>query len=438
MYGSPKTATSCLNRRKPLRAKTIFLYPALICILAGGLAYGQSPPVRITIEQAIEMALKRNHNLLAARTSVQQNQAQEITANNRPNPTLFGAWSYLPLYRPEDGFLTYLHDSTEKDIGISYLFERGQKRQNRIQAAKNATEVSRSQVDDNERTLAFQVASLFINVQLAEATMDFADQDLKSFQKTVEIAESQFEFGGISENDNLKIKLQTLQFQQTLQQAQLARVQALSDLRQTIGYESVPSNYDIDGKFEYKPFRLSLTSLEMKAMENRPDLRVAYQSVTAANSQYSLARANGKQDVTVAANYSHTGSNAVSFSFSVPLAIFDRNQGEIARTRYAITQAEEQKRSLQGQVMTDVRDAYEGMQTSDRLIQVYNSGNLATSKRSREISEYAYQRGGATLLDFLDAERSYRATQVGYLQTVAAYLTSVEQVRQVVGTRSLP
>jgi cobalt-zinc-cadmium efflux system outer membrane protein len=402
------------------------------------MASGQSPLVRITIDQAIEMALKRNHTLLAARTNVQQTQAQEITANNRPNPTLFGAWSYLPLYRPDDGFLTYLHDSTEKDLGISYLIERGQKRQNRLQAAKDATAIARSTVDDNERTLAFQVASLFINVQLAEATLDFAGQDLKSFQKTVEIAQSQFEFGGISENDNLKIKLQTLQFQQTLQQAQLARVQALSDLRQAIGYESVPASYDIEGKFEYKPFPLSLTSLEMRAMENRPDLRAAYQSVTAANSQYSLARANGKQDVTVAANYSHTGSNAVSFSFGVPLAIFDRNQGEIARTRYAITQADEQKRSLQGQVMTDIRDAYEGMQTNDRLIQVYTSGNLDTSKRSRDISEYAYQRGGATLLDFLDAERSYRATQVGYLQTVAAYLTSVEQVRQAVGTRSLP
>jgi cobalt-zinc-cadmium efflux system outer membrane protein len=421
-----------------LNTKNVFLYPVVIGLLLAGLAFGQSPLVRITIDQAVEMALKRNHTLLAARTNVQQSQSQEITANNRPNPTLFGAWSYLPLYRPDEGFLTYFHDSTEKDLGISYLIERGQKRQNRLQAAKDATEVARSTVSDNERTLGFQVASLFINVQLAEATLDFADQDLKSFQKTVEIAQSQFEFGGISENDNLKIKLQTLQFQQTLQQAQLARVQALSDLRQAIGYESVPANYDIEAKFEYKAFPLSLTSLEMKAMENRPDLRVAYQSVTAANSQYSLARANGKQDVTVAANYSHTGSNAVSFAFSVPLAIFDRNQGEIARTRYAITQAEEQQRSLQGQVMTDVRDAYEGMQTNEQLIHVYMSGNLETSKRSREISEYAYQRGGATLLDFLDAERSYRATQVGYLQTVAAYLTSVEQVRQAVGTRSLP
>ena len=126
----------------------------IICVLGAGLAYGQrSPLVRITIDQAIEMALKRNHTLIAARTNIQQSQAQEITANNRPNPTLFGVWSYLPLFRPDEGFLSYFHDSTEKDLGISYLIERGQKRQNRLQAAKDATTVARSTVDDNERTL---------------------------------------------------------------------------------------------------------------------------------------------------------------------------------------------------------------------------------------------------------------------------------------------
>jgi cobalt-zinc-cadmium efflux system outer membrane protein len=416
---------------------TIFL----VCILTAGLAYGQSPAFRITMEQAIELALKHNHGLIAARTNVQQSQAQEITANVRPNPVLFADWEYLPIFsRPQgESIGDYLQGSTEGDIGISYLFERGQKRQNRVQAAKDATAVARSQVSDNERTLAFQVASLFINVQLAEATMDFADQDLKSFQKTVEIAQSQFEFGGLSENDNLKIKLQLVQFKQTLEQAQLARIQALDDLRQAVGYESVPRSYDIAGEFAYKPFPLSLDALETRALDYRPDLRAAIQGVTAANSQHSLARANGKQDVTLSVNYSHVnGISGSTFYVSVPLPIFDRNQGEIARTQFAITQVQEQKKAVEGQALTDVRDAWEGVQTNERVVQVYLSGNLDTSKKSRDISEYAYQRGSASLLDFLDAERSYRATQVGYLQALAAYLTSIEQVRQAVGTRSLP
>jgi cobalt-zinc-cadmium efflux system outer membrane protein len=385
------------------------------------------------------MALQHNHNLLAARTTVQQNQAQEITANLRPNPTLFTDWEYLPLVRPGESILDYLHDSTEGDIGLSYLFERGKKRQHRLRAAKDATEVTRSQVADNERSLAFQVAQLFINVQLAESTLELAQQDLKSYQNTVDISERKFKSGGMSENDYLKIELQALQFQQDVQQAQLARSQALSDLRQLLGYESIAADYEVSGAFTYQPLPLSLDELQAKALANRPDLRAAVQGITAAGSQHELAKANGKVDVTGSGNYSHVnGISAATFSVSVPLPIFDRNQGEIARTSYAITQAQQQQAAARGQVLTDVRDAYEAIESSDRVAQYFRSGYLEVSQKNRDISEYAYQRGAASLLDFLDAERSYRATQLAWRQTIAAYLTALEQLREAVGTRNLP
>jgi cobalt-zinc-cadmium efflux system outer membrane protein len=404
-------------------------------------ASGQAPPgpVTVTLDQTIEMALQHNHNLLAARTTVQQNQAQEITANLRPNPTLFTDWEYLPLVRPGESILDYLHDSTEGDIGLSYLFERGKKRQHRLRAAKDATEVTRSQVADNERSLAFQVAQLFINVQLAESTLELARQDLKSYQNTVDISERKFKSGGMSENDYLKIELQALQFQQDVQQAQLARSQALSDLRQLLGYESIAADYEVSGAFAYQPLPLSLDELQAKALANRPDLRAAVQGITAAGSQHELAKANGKVDVTGSGNYSHVnGISAATFSVSVPLPIFDRNQGEIARTSYAIAQAQQQRAAARGQVLTDVRDAYEAIESSDRVAQYFRSGYLEVSQKNRDISEYAYQRGAASLLDFLDAERSYRATQLAWRQTIAAYLTALEQLREAVGTRNLP
>ena len=428
------------NRRNPLSTKA----PAFLLttgILLSSLAFGQAPqaPVRITLDEAIRMAIQHNHTLLAARTTVQQSLAQEVSANLRPNPQFAATWAYLPLYRPEEGFLTYLHDSTELDVGLSYLFERGQKRQNRLQAARDTTAVTRSQVEDNERTLAFQVASLFINVQLAESTLEVTQQNLKSFQNTVDISETRYKAGGLSENDYLKIKLQALQFQTDVQQAQLARIQALSDLRQQLGYESVPAGYDVSGAFDYRPLLVTLPELEALALQNRPDLRAAQSGIAAASSQYRLAKANAKQDVTLGANYSHTsGVNAATVSMSVPLPVFDRNQGEIARTHYAITQAQEQQKAVNGQVLTDVRDAYEGLQTNDRVVQFYRSGSLETSRRTRDIGEYAYQRGAASLLDFLDTERSYRATELAYRQALAAYLLSVEQLRQAAGTRSLP
>ena len=404
-------------------------------------AFGQAPQgaVRITLDEAIQMALRHNHTLLAARTTIQQSVAQDVTANLRPNPQFAAVWAYLPLYAPEEGLATYLHDSTELDLGLSYLIERGQKRQRRLQAAKDATAVTRSQIVDNERGIEFQVATLFINAQLAASTYELTQQNLKSFQNTVDISELQYKAGGISENDYLKIKLQLLQFQTDVQQAQLARIQALSDLRQQVGFESLPADYDVVGEFDYHPLLVTLPELEASALQNRPDLQAAQKGIDAANSQYGLAKANGKQDVTVGGNYSHTsGVNAATFSMSVPLAIFDRNQGEIARTHYAITQAQEQQKAVRGQVLTDVRDAYEGLQSNERVVQFYRSGSLDTSKRNRDISEYAYQRGATSLLDFLDTERSYRATQLGYRQSLAAYLLSIEQLRQALGTRSLP
>jgi cobalt-zinc-cadmium efflux system outer membrane protein len=412
-------------------------------LLAWGLlshqTMAQAPPsVTVTLDQAIQMALQHNHALLAARTTVLQNQDQEVTANLRPNPTLFTDWEYLPLVHPSGNFADYLHDSTEGDIGLSYLFERGKKRQHRLKAAKDNTAVTRSQVRDNERSLAFQVGQLFINVQLAQSTLDLGLQDLKSFSTTVDIGEKQFKAGGISENDYLKIKLQLLQFQQDVQQARLTKVQALSDLRQLLGYESVPGDYDVAGSFDYQTITLAVGDLQTKALDNRPDLSAAILSVTAADSQHELAKANGKVDVTASGNYSHVNAiSTMTFSVSVPLAIFDRNQGEIARTQHAMTQAEQLQAAARGQVMTDVRDAYEALQTSDQVAQYYRSGYLDVAQKSRDISEYAYRRGAASLLDFLDAERSYRATQLGWRQAVAAYLTALEQLRGAVGSRNL-
>jgi len=413
-------------------------------------AYGQatSGPVRITLDEAIQMALQHNHNIIAARTTIDQSLDMEITANLRPNPSLFTDWEYLPLWSPAkqnpdlySGVSTssYLKNNTEGDIGLSYLIERGHKRQARYQAAKDVTAQTRSLVADNERGLTSQVASLFINVQLAESTIDLAQQDLKSFQQTTDIGEIQFKAGGISEDDYLKIELQLLQFEADLEQAQLARTQGLSDLRQLLGYESVSADYDVVAAFDYVPLKANLEDLQMKALQNRPDLRAAMQGVSAANSAYVLAKADGKPDVTVQGNYSHVnGINAATVYASIPLPIFNRNQGEIARTKSVITMSQEQQAFTNGQVLTDVKDAYEGVQSNDRMVMMYMGKYRDVAKKSRDIADYAYHRGGIALLDFLDAERTYRAEELGYRQTLASYLLALEQLREAVGVRNLP
>jgi len=395
--------------------------------------------VRLSLDQAIQLALQNNHALKAARTTIQQSEAQEITANLRPNPVLTADAQFIPIFQPNEFTADYINTTAQFDLGISYLFERGKKRQHRLQAAQDVTAQTKSLVTDNERTLTFNVASQFFTAQLAESTLDLAFEDMKSFQKTVDISEARYKAGDISEVDYLKIKLQLLQFQSDVSQAQLAKTQALVGLRQLLGYQSVPEDFDVTGDFEYKAVALKLEDLQQMALQNRPDFRAAQQGVTAAKSQYELAKAIGKVDVTGTFDYDHvSATNTGSFFGSFQIPIFNRNQGEIARTNYAINQAQELELAASDQVLSDVLTAYEGVRDNDQVVSLYLGGYLNAAQQSRDITEYSYKRGAASLLDFLDAERSYRATQLAYRQSLASYLTAVEQLREAVGTRSLP
>jgi len=393
----------------------------------------------ISLDQAIDLALTHNHALKATRTLILQNQAQEITANLRPNPTFEADSQFMPFFTPQDFTSNNLNQDQQFDLGIGYLFERGRKRQRRLQAARDQTAVTRAQVTDAERTLAFNVGQQFVSVLLAESTLQFALEDLKGFQQTVDLSELQRKAGFIAEGDLLKIKLQLLQFQTDVSSARLARVQALVGLRELLGYDAVPSNFDVLGNLEYQPLKVKLEDLQARALRERPDFRAAELGITAANSQVLLAKANGKVDVTGTLEYSHvSGENGLSAFVSFPLPVFDRNQGEIARTQYAFTQAQEQQQSTSDMVLSDVSDAYEAVESNDEVVRLYTSGYLKQAQDSRDISQYAYQRGAASLLDFLDSERSYRATQLAYRQALASYMTALEQLKEAVGTRNLP
>ncbi len=397
-------------------------------------AQSPRPATRIALEEAITLALANNPGIKAMRTQIQQNEAQEITANLRPNPVLSGDSQFLPFFNPGQ----FLNDVEQFDIGLGYTFERGHKRQNRLQAARDQTAVTRSTVADAERALTFNVAQQFINVLLANSNLAFAQEALKSFQQTVDISEQRLRAGDISQGDYLKIKLQLLQFQTDVSSARVARAQALGSLRQLLSYSSVPRDFEVDGELVYEPLTASGDDLQMRALRDRPDLRASQQGITAARSQVSLAKANGKQDVTVTLNFTHTtGLSSTSWFASMPLPIFDRNQGEIARTRYALTQAELTEKANEDTVLTDVSNAYEAAATNQEVVKLYVSGYLKQSQESRDITEYAYKAGAAALLDFLDAERSYRSTQLAYRQALAAYMLGLEQLRQAAGTRNL-
>jgi outer membrane protein, heavy metal efflux system len=416
----------------------VFAPAVVLFLLSWGKAAGQSTTL-ISLDQAIDLALAHNHALKASRTLILQNQAQEITANLRPNPTLGVDTQFVPFFSPQDFSGNNLDQTQQFDVGISYLFERGRKRQHRLQAARDQTAVTRAQTTDAERTLAFNVGQQFVSVLLAESTLQFAQEDLRDFQQTVDISQLQFKAGYIGEGDFLKIKLQLLQFQTDVSSARLAKMQALVGLRQFLGYDAVPADFDVIGDLAYQPLQMKVEDLQARALRERPDYRAAELGIAAAQSQYLLAKANGKVDVNGTYDFTHvSGENTASLFANFELPIFNRNQGEIARTDYARAQAKEQEQSASDTVLSDVSNAYEAVKSNDEVVQLYASGYLKQAQDSRDISEYAYKRGAASLLDFLDAERSYRSTQLAYRQALASYMTALEQLKEALGTRNLP
>jgi outer membrane protein, heavy metal efflux system len=439
VHGVPRQVSTPLDLTlmRP-RFSGVLASAVLLFLLSGGTAVAQSTTL-ITLDQAIDLALAHNHSLKASRTLILQNQAQEITANLRPNPTLGVDTQFIPFFSPQDFSGTNLDQTQQFDIGISYLFERGHKRQHRLQAARDQTAVTRAQITDAERTLAFNVGQQFVSVLLAESTLQFALEDLRDFQQTVDISQAQFKAGFIGEGDFLKIKLQLLQFQTDVSSARLAKVQALVALRQFLGYDAVPADFDVIGDLAYQPLQIKLEDLQMRALRERPDFRAAELGITAAQSQYLLAKANAKVDVNGTYDFTHvSGENTASLFANFELPIFNRNQGEIARTNYALAQSKEQEQSASDTVLSDVANAYEAVKSNDEVVQLYTSGYLKQAQDSRDISEYAYKRGAASLLDFLDAERSYRSTQLAYRQALASYMTALEQLKEALGTRNLP
>lgn len=423
------------------RVRTLVLVLALLVLTVAILAQTPPgpapartpPPNLISMEDAVRIALQYNQALRAQRLNVDQSKANEITAGLKPNPNLTSLVDTIPIFSPQTiRGSTQIYEET-----IGYTVERGGKRERRVIVAKDNTDVAVKTVADNERNLRFQVVQDFINVLLAKSVLQLAQDDLANFTQEVELNRARVTAGDLAEGDFLKLSLQKLQFEQDVSAAKLSLVQAKANLRQQLGYESVAENYDVIGTLEHKKRLVILDDLERQALANRPDLQAAHSNVALANDTVSLAFGNRVRDWTWGVDYTNQnfGINGVGVSLSFDLPIHDRNQGEIARSQVAAKQSKETESSTRVGVLTDVINAYQGLQTGEEVLALFEGGYLDQATQSRDISTYAFQRGAATILDVLDAERSYRATQLAYRQAIATQMTAMEQINLVVGTQ---
>ncbi|MGO9094659.1 MAG: TolC family protein [Bryobacteraceae bacterium] len=422
------------------------LYPLVFMLLSpvGGILNAQTPPAApsppvLSLDQAVQMALLNNQTMRAQRLNIDQARAGETTAGLKPNPVYSMVNEDFPIFTPGQMTFENLSQNQEFLQSISYTIERGDKRNKRIQVAKDTTDVSTRGVADAERQLRYQVAQAFIGVLLAKSNLELARQDLKDFAKVVEINRLRMQAGDISKGDFLKIALQKLQFEQDVAAADLALAQSKVGLRQLLGYQNIAPDYDVSGALEHKRRVVLADELEKQALANRPDLRGAQSGVKLADDTVTLAYGNRARDLTAEGEYKRNGPvNGVGFGISIDIPIHDRNQGEIARSQFAARQAREVEAAARVTVLSDVRNAYEAFQNSDQVATLFESGYLDQARDSREISLYSYRRGASTLLDLLDAERSYRAVQLAYRQALATYMAAAEQVNAAVGAQVIP
>ncbi len=392
------------------------------------------PKMLITLAQAEQMALAHNQTLQAELTLVSQSKANEITAGLRPNPVFGTDALFLPVFSPSNFTATNLSNNIEFDAGVSYDFELYGKRPARIRAARAATAVTSSLVSDSERVLRYDVAEQFVNVLYSESNLRFAKQDLATFDKSLNISSRQYQAGSISQGSLLKLQLQRLLFQTDVTSAEVSVIQAKDNLRQLIGFSVLPQDYDVIGQLQVSDPHRTLLDLEAEALRNRPDLQASRQGITAAQSQLHLAKAYAHPDLDTTVDYTHLYElNNLSAYATIGIPIFDRNQGRIARSRAQIIQAQDQEEAAQQLVLTQVRSAYAQEQSALEVVSLYRSGYLKEAQQSLSISEYAYLRGDTSLLDFLDAERSYRTTELNYRSALAQAMLSEQRVEEVAG-----
>jgi cobalt-zinc-cadmium efflux system outer membrane protein len=398
----------------------------------------QAAPQRWTWDVVKDHFELNNTALLASRLNIDELKAQEITAHLRPNPdfTLSADGTQIA---PTHGVWTPLA-GTFVSPGVSYLFERRNKRGLRFEAAKQGTAIGVAQQSDSERTLLFNLRTAFVGVLQAKAVLHLAQDNLDSYDKILTVSRERFHAGDIARIDLDRLELQRLQYESDRQTALVNLRTTKINLLALLDDRRPVDSFDVDGPYDFHDDLLSLDDYRKEALDARPDLRAAVLTVKQAETNYQLAEADGSTDPTVGVWFTHNGSfnnpdalNTIGASVSIPLRIFDRNQGEKLRTKIDINRNEKLRQGVETQVYSDVDSAYATLSSDVELLKPYKKQYLEEAVRVRDTVLFSYQHGGAALLDFLNAQSEYRAVELSYVNLIGSYLTAAAQLNLAVG-----
>jgi cobalt-zinc-cadmium efflux system outer membrane protein len=397
----------------------------------------------LTWEQVRARFEQSNPTLLADKLNIDESKAQEITAFLRSNPTLTLSADGTQI-APSHGVWEPFAGTFESSQ-ISYLLERRHKRDLRLQSQQKATLIAESTHADLERTLLFNLRSAFVSTMQAKAVLQLARDDLDYYDHVLKISRDRFQAGDIAQIDLDRLELQRVQYESDVQTADVnlrtAKIQLLTLLNDRTPIEQ----FDVAGTFDFNDELISRDEFRKIALDTRPDLKAAVESVDKAQTDHKLAVSNGSTDPTFAVWYTHNASvnnpfatNTLGVSVSVPLRVFDRNQGEKLRTQIDITRNERLRDATEAGVLSDVDSGYATMASNLTLLRPYKAKYLQQSVRVRDTILFSYQNGGASLLDFLNAQSEYRSVQLNYVNLVGSYLTAAAQLNMAVGREVIP
>ena len=401
----------------------------------------QSPspaPQTWTWDQVKENFRLNNASLMAAKLNIDELKAEEVTAHLRPNPELTVSADGTQIAPSQGVWQPFA--GTFVSPGVSYLFERRNKRNLRFQAAKQGTSIGAAQAADSERTLVFNLRTAFVGILQAKAVVKVAQDNLDYYDHILKISGDRYEAGDIAQIDLDRLELQRLQYESDLQNALVNLRTAKINLLALLGDRRPVDSFDVDAPFDFREDLLPLDDYRKDALANRPDLKAAALTVEQATTNHKLAEADGSVDPTLGVWFTHNGSfnnpdalNTIGASVSIPLRIFDRKQGEKLRAKIDIDRSEKLRQGTETQVYADVDSTYATVASDIALLKPYKQKYLAQAVRVRDTVQFSYQHGGAALLDFLNAQNEYRAVQLSYVNLVGAYLTAGAQLNQAVG-----
>jgi cobalt-zinc-cadmium efflux system outer membrane protein len=412
----------------PRRGWRVLAYVVLPAAICGSLA---AQTRALTWNEIRERFRANNPNLMAAGTGIQESRANEVTAGLRPNPTLSFVADEFRVIHPNP--LQPFQNSQITPV-LAQLFERHNKRQLRVDSARLATRIASTDEADLERTLTFNLRDAFNRTLQANALLGLAQDNLAYYDQILKVNQERFKAGDIAKVDLERLELQRVQFETDIENARVNLRTSKIQLLALMNDKTPLDSFDVTGPFEYKETILLPQELHQIAMDSRPDLQSATTAIDKARSDNKLAWANGSTDPTIGLEYQRTQpDNTFGLSLGIPLRIFDRNQGEKARTALEIRRTGQLREALVASILRDVDSAYAQVESVRSLLRPYQQKYLAASADVRDTVKFAYGRGGASLLDFLDAQKSYRDTQLNYLNLIGSYLSAVNQLNLAVG-----